>query len=142
MLAKEAEIIEQSSGNDEFLAAAVIGNAIVTDDASKNLGQASKEHHYPSPSTIAGANAAAPPPCNSAAVVATANSHNHIKKEEEVKKEGKYERDNDDYHDWVQGNWCWLFYLITTRKAVLLEMSRKIYRYQNKKQWQKMIYKG
>ena len=41
------------------------------------------------------------------------------------KKEGKYERDNDDYHDWVQGNWCWLFYLILTRKAVLPEMSRK-----------------
>ena len=83
MLAKEAEIIEQSSGNDEFLAAAVIGNAIVTDDASKNLGQASKEQQYPSPYTIAGANAAAPPPYNSAVIIATANNHNHIKKEEE-----------------------------------------------------------
>ena len=78
MLAKEAEMIEQSSGNEEFLAATVVGNAIVPDDFAKNLGQASKEQHYPSPYTIAGANAAAPPPYNSTAVVATANNHNHI----------------------------------------------------------------
>ncbi|MGK3757778.1 MAG: hypothetical protein ACI8RD_010092 [Bacillariaceae sp.] len=74
--------------------------------ASKNLSQVSKEHHYSSSSTIDGDtaddNATACPPRESAVV-----AHNPVKKEEEVKKEVKYEKDND-YHDWVQGNWCWL----------------------------------
>ena len=74
---------DDGSRQQTIIYATVVGNAIVPDDASKNLGQASKEQHYPLPYTIAGANAAAPPPCNSAVVVATANNHNHIKKEEE-----------------------------------------------------------
>ena len=75
---------DDGSRQQTIIYATVVGNAIVPDDATKNLGQASKEQHYPSPyTTIAGANAAAPPPYNSAVVVATANNHNHIKKEEE-----------------------------------------------------------
>ena len=68
---------DDGSRQQTIIYATVVGNAIVPDDASKNLGQASKKQHYPLPY------AAAPPPCNSAVVVATANNHNHIKKEEE-----------------------------------------------------------